>query len=563
MATLVSPLAKRSRLSLGSRCASRKLCDTIGDSFFPKTYSLQDDKSAFTCGNFYGQRRDEKVFHFPTVVSPIKRECGYANNRPDSPVDFIMENETFSNDFEEACEKPRLNISSLPNCGNTCYLNSVLHVLRYTPNFMQYLHHLVCNCAPMIKDSLEDSENASLVCLYQLHVLYNTMRKCEEDRFLGKSINEEEDIIMKQVSKFITVLRQATDQFEENQQHDAHEFLAVLITSLPCGLEKLNLTLNSDPESPAATPSRKKRKKKKLFYSRIRYRKRPVKKHSENGDKMSEPEVQSPSSGSIKNLLVRSSSDEILSSIFDGQLCQILKCLECEETKERQEAFFDLKVPLAAISDTDEGETVTLVDCLMKESFLDGDNKYFCPTCHQHNEAKLSYKVVESPPVLLLHLSWLSELSGLNEEEKCGTQVSVPLVLERSSECEMLSTTDTQFSLYAAIMHIGSTSVDGHYVALIKLSHNHTKNEMQSSQSSSFETSAARKIPQFPHSEECCCCPASFCDTEMDICTKKDSWYLFDDDNVTVVECDGDSTLPYLKYLGPTATPYMLFYQRL
>ena len=34
-------------------------------------------------------------------------------------------------------------IASLSNLGNTCFLNSVLYTLRFTPGFLHSLHHLI------------------------------------------------------------------------------------------------------------------------------------------------------------------------------------------------------------------------------------------------------------------------------------------------------------------------------------------------------------------------------------------------------------------------------------
>ena len=48
-----------------------------------------------------------------------------------------------------------LRIATLCNLGNTCFLNSVLYTLRFTPSFMHNLHHLAIDLSSLNDKNLQ------------------------------------------------------------------------------------------------------------------------------------------------------------------------------------------------------------------------------------------------------------------------------------------------------------------------------------------------------------------------------------------------------------------------
>lgn len=61
---------------------------------------------------------------------------------------FVYDSEIQDENISPNCIRDEVNRThkvsfiGLPNCGNTCYLNSILQVLRFTPNFLSTLHSL-------------------------------------------------------------------------------------------------------------------------------------------------------------------------------------------------------------------------------------------------------------------------------------------------------------------------------------------------------------------------------------------------------------------------------------
>lgn len=169
--------------------------------------------------------------------------------------------------------------------------------------------------------------------------------------------------------------------FEENQQHDAQEFLCSLLVNL------------QDTEN-------------------------DVKKKDEDTASISDLNSQVKQSP-INNK--RSKHLSPLEELFHGRLLHQTKCMTCEEAKKRFENFQDISVPVQqepkmynaknahTFSPTpkkgqDSQSLAWALSQFARVEHLTGDNKYFCENCLTHTEAEISTCFDKLPRILTIHL---------------------------------------------------------------------------------------------------------------------------------------------------------------
>uniref|UniRef100_A0A164VS48 USP domain-containing protein n=1 Tax=Daucus carota subsp. sativus TaxID=79200 RepID=A0A164VS48_DAUCS len=152
-------------------------------------------------------------------------------------------------------------------------------------------------------------------------------------------------------------------------------------------------------------------------------------------------------------------------ALFDqGILTNETRCLRCETVTARDETFLDLSL------DIEQNSSIT--SCLKNFSStetLNAEDKFFCDKCCSLQEAQKRMKIKKTPQILVIHLKRFKYMEQLGRYKKLSYRVVFPLELKLNNTVE---NSDSEYSLFAVVVHVGSGPNHGHYVSLVK-SHNH------------------------------------------------------------------------------------------
>lgn len=232
--------------------------------------------------------------------------------------------------------------------------------------------------------------------------------------------------------KFLEILRRDNEMFRTPMHQDAHEFLNLLLNEVVENVEKYSKLAHKEEGSPG------------------------------NGlDEALSPVVRATMPDAVlKNSPLTS---RWVHELFEGTLTSETRCLTCENTSQRDEAFLDLSV------DLEQHTSVTA--CLRKfseEEMLCERNKFHCDKCGGLQEAEKRMKVKRLPRILALHLKRFKYTEDLQRLQKLFHRVVYPYYLRLFNTTDDAEDPDRLYELYAVVVHIGGGPYHGHYVSIIK-----------------------------------------------------------------------------------------------
>jgi ubiquitin carboxyl-terminal hydrolase 9/13 len=231
--------------------------------------------------------------------------------------------------------------------------------------------------------------------------------------------------------KLLEILRRDNEMFRTPMHQDAHEFLNLLLNEVVENVEQFAKSRVTEVD--AAAPN-------------------------ENGQTITSGVVVPDRSSTVPQM-----NSGWVHELFEGTLTSETRCLTCENTSQRDEAFLDLSV------DLEQHSSVT--SCLRKfseEEMLCERNKFHCDKCGGLQEAEKRMKIKRLPKILALHLKRFKYTEDLQRLQKLFHRVVYPFYLRLFNTTDDAEDPDRLYELYAVVVHIGGGPYHGHYVSIIK-----------------------------------------------------------------------------------------------
>jgi len=294
----------------------------------------------------------------------------------------------------------RCDLLGLFNLGNTCYMNSVLQALLYTPPLRNFyladLHRPFCrSLEPCLSCAMDD-------------LIVNSYKPKDSRQFLIPN-------------KFMDIIWRNADMLATYAQHDAHEFLIAALNMLQihtgplsrCGIE-------SDFASESVIEQ--------IFLGKLRSdvicqtcgNSSPT---SENFFDISVdvevPDVRGPRSAGSRVVTGHNTGREATSSGARGEEEPFVCSLD-SETREGHDGLSSI---------------VSLLDCLSRftqPEVLGQGNKMHCEVCGGRQEAYKQLSLKTLPTVLSIHLKRFEHVGGAGNSRKIDVPIQFPNELDIS-----------------------------------------------------------------------------------------------------------------------------------
>lgn len=273
-----------------------------------------------------------------------------------------------------------------------------------------------------------------------LDMQYDNSNKYSMDESLFTSLRDIFEAIISNQSRigvvsphrFLEILRRENEMFRSAMHQDAHEFLNLLLNQV---VDNVEMFAKQHPE-----------------FAQLQHANGSA---PETGSAMVKPDGTITPKATLDTHWVH--------DLFEGVLTSETRCLTCENTSQRDEAFLDLSVDLDAHS--------SVTSCLRKfseEEMLCERNKFHCDNCGGLQEAEKRMKIKRLPRILALHLKRFKYTEDLQRLQKLFHRVVYPFYLRLFNTTDDAEDPDRLYELYSVVVHIGGGPYHGHYVSIVK-----------------------------------------------------------------------------------------------
>ncbi|CAH0401940.1 unnamed protein product [Chilo suppressalis] len=382
----------------------------------------------------------------------------------------------------------------LLNLGNTCYMNSILQVLLVTRQFSTHVM-LKMNAVPYWSKMgvMFAKMMHSITCKLSPEEFFNVFKP----PFFTRDTQHDSSEFLGYLFELLQSYEHCSDR---NFDYSRPAVLAGTSRMRPIALgnaQTSHSSSDSEHGSGDASPNRRSvspRPGSSAAGSSSGAQKRPSQ----------EQEVLLPPK---KRLRINESAflrrDSFIDSMFGGVLLTRVECTECHSSSLSRDVFRDLQLAFPEKPEGWQHSVQNLLEFYCSKESLTGDNQYECRDCGGLRDAERSVLIETTPKYLILVLKNFKFEPKLQVQTKLmhsmfhNHTVTLPTVRSQADHAA--------YSLYAAVIHSGTTLDSGHYFTLAK---------------------------------------------------DKDQWHVYNDDAVTATDEN------QFNVLNRSSTPYILFYRR-
>ncbi|EWS72122.1 ubiquitin carboxy-terminal hydrolase (macronuclear) [Tetrahymena thermophila SB210] len=339
----------------------------------------------------------------------------------------------------------------LTNFGNTCFINSVLQVVTYTPPLANYFtqkkHSAVCQINSQKRKQLANSSllsntprntfiNSNNFCL--MCFLENHMRKC-----FTATVNIIHPVVI------VNNMHKLINDFKIGKQEDPLTFFTIIVSQIkkePFQVNE-NEREEGDKQDLRIQHNEKEKQTEKIFELDTK------KQNEQQDDNDDDSDISQSRKEEEKQYIdaLNQKNADLFNNMFTGAIQYNITCYSCKTEQIQYEIYYTIVLDIKGMDSLD--------DCLSAKF---AEKEVVCKQC-KYQKAIRTANIYNFPNVMVIKINRFYEIMKIQKNIEFKTELN----LQEYSLSKQYSPA-TNYILYAMITHQGSVAWGGHYYSYIK-----------------------------------------------------------------------------------------------